>query len=282
MLFSKKHYTLYIGKDRIDPGLVVLKDEPVFYADEAFVYDAASLPAILVEIAKLAKGRKTRIVLSEELVYVTELSFPATAELSREQIRQEAEASIPEDLHATDWDFQALQYVSKPEGDGVRLVQVAAIRSSFTSLLHAALATSDLRVENMLPESCALAVLEPSPEELSVIVTQNGPKAFFSAVRDGFVVTSQTKEGDLSAADLTHFVAFVERKAGVAVSRVIGSRLNQSVFSEISSASGVGRPCVQRDMNPLVGIALKERISGDDDEVLNLAVLPKPSRGIFR
>lgn len=273
MLFSKKRYTIFIGKDRIDPGLVVLDDEPVFYADEAFAYVPETFAAALASVGQLAKRRKARIVLSDELAYVTEFRLPAGTALSRDLVRQEAESSIPEDLRSTDWDFQALRYASKAGADGSVSVQVAVIQSSFAQLLHEALPVSGLSVESIVPESYALALLEPSPAELSVIIAQNGPAILLAAVRDGFVVASETKHA-LETGDIEAFIAFSERRSGLSVARL--------VCSGVGVPPEMGRPCESRTLNPLIGAAYEEKISGNDEAVLNLAVMPASSRGFSR
>ncbi len=268
MLFPKKRYTLFIGKDRIDPGLVVLRDEPVFYADEAFAYTEETFASVLADVGRLAKGRKARIVLSESLVYVTTLRLPAGTALTRERIRQEAETSIPEDLQVTDWDFQAIRYASKPGADGDVTVQIAVVQSAFSRMLREALPGSGLSVESIVPESYALALLEPSLAELSVIIAQNGPATLLAAVHDGFVVASETKRA-LIPGDIEVFIAFAERKSGLSVARLMCSGADLPLPTAYARES--------RDLNPLIGAASEEKVSGDDEAVLNLA-----SAGSFR
>jgi hypothetical protein len=270
MLFPKKRYTIFIGKDRIDPGLVVLDGEPVFYADEAFAYTEETFVEVLTDIGRLAKGKKTRIVLSEELVYVTELRLPVGVELTRERVRQEAEFSVPEDLRVTDWDFQAIRYVSKPGTNGETAVQIAVVQSAFSRMLREALPGSGLSVESIVPESYALAILEPSPAELSIIAAQNGPAALLAAVHDGFVVASETKRA-LTASDIDAFAVFSERKSGLPVARLVCSGIDAAISASYASES--------RSLNPLIGAALEEKVSGDDAAVLNLAVTSSDSRG---
>jgi hypothetical protein len=273
MLFPKKRYTLFIGKDRIDPGLVVLDDEPVFYADEAFTYTRETFAQVLADIGRIAKGKKARIVLCEELVYVTELRLSAETELTRERIRQEAEASVPEDLQTTDWDFQAMRYASKPGINGDVAVQIAVIQSVFSQMLREALPGSGLSIESVVPESYAIALLEPSPLELSIIAAQSGPVALLAAIHDGFVVASETKR-TFTAQDIDAFAVFSERKSGMPVVRL--------VCSGIDAVSSAAYTSENRSLNPLIGAALEEKISGNDEAVLNLVIGSSASRGISR
>lgn len=271
MLFPKKRYTLLIGKDRIDPGLVVLDGQGVFHADEALAYSPETFASALAAIGRAAKGRKVRIVLCEELVYVTELLLPAGTELSRELVRQEAEASIPEDLQATDWDFQSVRYASKSGSDGRIAVQVAVIRADFSRLFHAALSESALHAESIVPESYAFATLVPSLGELSVVAAMDGSGAVLVAIRDGFVVASET-EAALESGDIETFIAFSERRTGMPVARLVCSGIDPAIVS---------RPAEELSLNPLIGAAMETRISGDDASVLNLAIR-QAKRGIFR
>lgn len=271
MLFPKKRYTLFIGKDRIDPGLVVLDDQPVFYADEAYAYTPETFAQVLAGIGRLAHGRKARIVLGEELVYVTELRLPAGTVLSRDLVRQEAEASIPEDLRATDWDFQSVRYAAKPREDGRIAVQVAVIRSDFSRVFREALSGSGLRAECAVPESSALATLIPSIGVLSVVVSANGSATVLVALCDGSVIASETTQM-LTLEDIEAFIAFAERRSEKTLARLIFSGADAALSS---------RPSESFVLNPLIGAVLEERVSGDDEAVLNL-IIPQAKRGIFR
>lgn len=269
MIFAKKRYVLFVGKNFIDSGLVILKNEPVFDGNEAIPYTSETFPEVLRQIKSLSKGRKIRVVLSEELVYVTEISFPVDTRITRTLVEERAQASVPEDLRETDWDFQTLHYTEKQKSEGTT-VQVAVVERNFSQAFHAALHEVSLPIESIMPESYVLASLERDAEGISVIAEADRESVVFSAVEGGFVLaTCVKKNGDIQK-DLADFLAFVAEKREKKSDRIIFSHLGEIPPEFLGKFAEEGYECIERDYNPLIGATLQTKISGKDEDVLNI------------
>ncbi len=271
MIFAKKRYVLFVGKTCIDSGLVVLKSEPVFYGNEAIPYTKETLPQALRQARSLSKSKKIRVVLSEELVYVTEVSFSAGTLITRTLVAEKAQASIPEDLRETDWDFQTLQYTEKQKNKDFVAVQVAVVEKVFSQSFHQALQEVPLLIESIVPESSVLASLEREAAEVSVIVAADRESIVFCAVESGFVLTTCVKRGGDIEKDLSEFLLFVGEKSEEKIKRIIFSHCGEAPSAFLEKFSGAGYECIERDYNPLIGAALQTNISGRDEDTLNIA-----------
>lgn len=280
-MFSKKIYTLFIGKHFIDPGFVTLGNVPLFDGGDVLPYTSETLPAILGQVDGLSRGKKIRVVLGEELVYVTELQFPARTHITRELIRESAEASVPEDLRTTNWDYQTLRYARKDQKEGEISVQVAVIESSFSKVLRDALAANPLPIECVLPESYVLASLERS-EGVSVIVERNRDTAVIVAAENGTVVATSIRMGDELLEELRAFMGYVADQKKKKVTRIIFSHFSAEALSQYAGLEEAGYEVTQKDYNPLIGIALQENVFGRDEDVLNIDVFPLAERSWWK
>lgn len=269
-MFSKKIPTLFISRNFVEPGLVTLASTPLFDGSEALPYTRETLGAVLARIPFL-KGKSVRMVLSEELVYVTALSFPRGTKLTREAVRIKAEETIPEDLRATDWDFRTMHYVKHGETEEQTLVQVAVIERGFTAELEAALHTQAFTVESILPESYVLAAFEAHEAGVTVIVEQDRENILLTACEAGLVFATEIKKGEITGEEVSQFLSFASDRSTKKVERVLFSHLETTVCLEAVKASGFS--CEERSYNPLFGATL-EKASGKDATVLNLNVFP--------
>lgn len=192
-MFSKKHPALFISSGFIEPGNVTVSRELLFEGSEALPYDREMFHQTLSQVLA-SPHKKARIVLSEELVYVTTLLFPAGTKLTRELVRSRAEETIPEDLRATAWDFRTMHYKETIGEAGGILVQVAVVEGGFSGILSKTLVEQDFSVEAILPESSVLASLVADKEGVTVIVEQDRERTLFIACESNLVLSTQTKK----------------------------------------------------------------------------------------
>lgn len=273
-MFSKKIPTLFISRNFIEPGLVTLSRTPVFEGSEALSYTQETLHAVLAQIPFL-KGKRVRIVLSEELVYVAALSFPLGTKLTRETVRVRAEETIPEDLRTTDWDFRTMHFVLRDETTEHLSVQVAVIERGFTTQLEVALQSQVFTVESILPESYVLASFEAHEAGVTVIVEQDRENRLLLACEAGLVFATEIKKGECTPGEVLQFLSFVSARTTKKVERVFLSHIeNQECLEAVKN---LGLPCEERSYNPLFGAAL-EKTSGKDAAVLNLNIFPGQER----
>ncbi len=267
-MFDKKYLTLFVGKASIVPGLVTMKNGVLFEEQETISYTSETLEGILTQIQSLSK-RPVRVVLSEELVYVTSFLIPKTSKITREQVVQMAENSIPENLTGTAWDFQTLHYNQIHASETSTIVEVAVVTAPFAKLFAGALKTSSLSVECVIPESCALALLIAHLEGISLIVEASQGGALLVAAEKGAVWATYIKYGACEPADLEDFIKFVAKKNAAKIERVILSHGTEELALSLQPITSQYELLVE-NLNPLAGVALQKKITGKDEEVLNI------------
>lgn len=264
-MFEKKRYVLFVGKRFIEPGMVTLGKTASFEGGEALSYTSETLADALRNIRERTTG-KVRVVLSEELVYVTEISFPASTSVTRESIREKAEEFIPDDLHDSQWDFETLHYTEKRK-ESETLVQVAMIERSFAEALKAALAIVSLPLESVVPESYALASFVADREGVSVIVERDRESTTLIATEQGSVISTYVQDS-VTTDDLSLFLGFVKGK-GKEVKRIVFSHFAEEEVAPFRIFEEQGYEVLAENYNPLIGAAAQD-ISGRDEAVLNI------------
>ena len=268
-LFSKKHSVLFIAKHFIDPGRVTIGREISFDGFEALAYDENTLPDVLRQIQSLFVG-DIRIVLSEELVYVTELSFPTGMRLTRDIVRRAVEATTPEDLRATEWDFQTLHYVKKQETETGVLVQAAVIEGVFFRMFAQALETVLLPIESIVPESYALAHLTAGYEGASLLIVRDRESTLLALVDGGFVIATRVERGEVAVSHIEKFLSFISVHKSKVAARIIFSHFTEEEMAPFQTLAACGYELISEEYNPLIGAAVQTSITGKDAEVLNL------------
>lgn len=272
-MFSKKHFVIFISKQSIDTGFVIVGREVSFESDEAFSYTKETLADILKKIQKVTK-KSVRIVLGEELVYTVVLSLPKGTILTRALVREKAEEIIPEDFKDTEWDFQTLRY-KELSHTGSLLVQVAVIEKAFSQYFHQAVQESSIRIESVVSESYILASLENERKEVSIIVERDREIILLCAVESGHPIASCIKRRSLESDDIKIFLDFLSSHKEKKVQRIIFSHFEESEQMLSDQFSLTGYEVEKKNYNPLIGAGLQEKISGKDEEVFNILALPQ-------
>jgi len=272
-MFSDQHSALFISRGYIEPGRVTLLPE-IFEGLPALSYSPETFASTLAGIPELVGS--VRLVLAEELVYVTTLTLPKGTAVTRELIRRRAEEKIPEDLRHTSWDFRTMQYVAEPEESEGITVQVAVVEEHFGTMLQKALSQASFRVESILPESYVLASFEATEAGMTLIIEQNRESVLLVAAQSGSVLHTTLVSGMVRTEEVEAFLSFVMSESGRAVERITLSHISGDHLIQALCARGY--VCFERSYNPLLG-AFTEKISGKDDMVLNLRdTLIKPER----
>lgn len=275
-MFSKKRFVIFISKRFIDSGWVAGGKSALFQEGEALQYNQETFAETLRKLGVFSR-KKVRVVLSEELVYVTRLSFPRGTLITRELVLEKAEESIPEDLRKTDWDFQALSYAESSGGEDEVVVQVAVVERSFSALFRQALLGNEFSIEGILPESYLLACLEREGTDVSVIVERDRETTVLCAVAAGLVIATQVEEGEVTPDRLERFLDFVVSHKGATTKRIIFSHFGVVAPEPFSEIFGGRYEIVVRDYNPLV-VAWQEKVSGKDEDILNIEMLPQSEK----
>jgi hypothetical protein len=268
-IFSKNHPVIFISKHCIDPGIVTIGKEVSFEGFPALVYDENTLADALNQISQLFK-KNTRVVLSEELVYVTRLSFPAGISITRELVRAALEKTAPEDLRMTEWDFRTLHYVKKREIEKEILVQAAVMEGKFFQIFSQTLVATSLFIESIIPESYALSRLAIDYEGVSILIARDRESVLLVAAENGFVIAARVEREEITLDKIEKFLSFISERKLVEAARIIFSRFTEEEMISFQKLKTDGYELIQADYNPLIGAALEKNVAGKDEEVLNL------------
>lgn len=259
---------IFIGKGFIQVGVLSggveyssRVETPVSYTEETFIETLKQT---------LLQSGASRIILSEEFVYVTTLLFPPEVPVARERVRTTAEESIPEDLQETEWDFRAMQYVKHQEKEGVHIIQVAVIARDFSKKLEEGLVSGITRIESILPESYVVASVEKQDEDVKIVVKKDQEKVVIIALKQGAVLRTVIQENVVDVvAEFEKFLAFVERETLEKVKHGIISGWNNDELRLKIEEKGLLYS--KKEYDVFRGVFL-ESISGQDKQVLNLNV----------
>ena len=273
-MFTKKQYTIRIDRHSVVTGIVTLSDAPVFTFGGVLEYTSETLGRVLKEIKSLGYTR-VRVVLSDELVYVVGLVFPSSTDVTRESVGKAVAEIIPEDLQSTDWDFRTLCFTKKDTNKGEIYVQGAVFEHSFIQIFQEAVRQSRISISSILPESYVLAQCESNREGVSLIVQQYQKECVLVGAEAGFVIATRVKAGEATEKDLRDFIDFMHTHKSKMVTNIVCSQCSPSMVQLISQLVPAGRGLLVNPYNPLVRIALEEKVSGDDAEVLNLNMFSK-------
>jgi len=218
--------------------------------------------------------------LSEELVYVSVLSFPKGTMITREFIQGKIQEIIPEDLKQTEWDFQTLSY-KESEKEEFTLVQGTVIEKTFSENFRLALDESPLSIESIIPESYALACLEKGRGGVFVIIEKDREMTVFSAIENGHSLISYMKKTALLPQDLKTFLDFLASHKEKKAERLIFSHFEESELVPFQQLFHEEYDIESKDYNPLIGAGLQEKISGKDEAILNITFSPSSEKKVW-
>jgi hypothetical protein len=252
MFFSHNITTLFVTVGEIRSAVFSSRGKLIL---EEKIYDwtEKSLPTVLGDIA--ARGpQKIRVVFGEEFSYVLALKF---SDKSREKMFPEAQDNIP-DVLSNNWDFQK-------ENDPDFPSQVAAIQQHLFDFFISKLKEANFQIEAIEPQSVALARLLPKSGVFLFAVKYE--KVLFGAVRNGVVTATFVASDDDAIVAFENFLSYVKKKCKEVPKKVfVSSNINKKtdVFSRNNLSAEI------YNLDPLMGIALKKDIKGEDWKVLNI------------
>mgnify|MGYP000552962705 CR=1 FL=1 len=269
VFFSQKYPVLYLSKQSIDPGQVTVGKEVLYQGSDACTYTEETLVHALKEVQRLFQ-KDMRVILSEELVYVTELSFPSGTHLTRDLVQQTLKGTIPEDVSSTEWDFQTLHFAQKQEAMSEIRVQVAVVEGRFFRQFTKALETVALPIVSIVPESYVLAQMVQAYEGGTLLVARNRETTLLAAVENGFVIATRSVKKSVSPEDISAFLLFVASHKERTIARIIFSHFSSEEMAPFQALVADGYELLSEDLNPLVGAVLQVPLRGTDETILNL------------
>lgn len=281
-MFSQEQLILFISKQQIDPAWVTIGREISIRHEDTISYTKETLSEAFQKIGAFSKGN-IRVVLSDELVYVAGFSVSSETKVTRELMREKAEESVPENLQKTDWDFQTLHSAEKRKKGSETLVQVVVVQKSFSESFHQALDTNLLHIESILPMSFVFANAEGLANGVSVIIEQYEGTTTLCGVEEGFVIATHIEHGVVTLEKAKEFLHFLSTYKGKKAEKIILSHcpdLWRDFFEQLSLE---GYAVEAKDFDVFTLAALQEKISGRDEDVLNIDMFSSPeSRPLWK
>ncbi|MCJ7827602.1 hypothetical protein MUP65_00440, partial [Patescibacteria group bacterium] len=222
-----------VGKDKIEVKIEVEKTFPP--------HDFGELSQVLQAVKKELKISEARVLIPEEKAYLKLLVFDGNTELTREMIRQKAQESIPEILKEGSFDWRHVD-----DRDGKKRVQVMMISEVYLKFIRQAAQGAGLKITAFESPSLSIARL----------VADKGPTLILH--KDGQTLVSICEGGVVLESALVEQEDQVEEKINQ-----LKEHVQQNLGLEVHQTLSEG-------INPLVGLALKEDLKGQDEKVLNL------------
>ncbi len=279
--FVQKYCVFFISKQCIDLGFVTVGRRISYESGGAFDYDEANFSEALKKAAKVAGGY-ARIVLSEELLYVTEIVLPARDLLSRESVLRTAEQSIPENFQETEWDFQILRPLEKPGENKQVHVQVVAVERRFADVFRRALGEVPLVIDQILPESYILAHMEAAESGVTVIVKEGKGTILLCAALNGSVLATWVEDGSITPERMRAFLDYLDSHKKKKPQRIILSAALESSVESLRDFAHDGNGLFLKPYNLFVSAAAHGNRLGRDEEIFNIEMALVSKRSFFR
>lgn len=261
-MFEGKKQIVFIDKNKITLFDVTLGAVPINQVLAEYEWDGQNPEEPLKKIKETGNAN-LRILLDESFAYVVNVSIPENTKNERAEIQIKAQELIPEDLEKTPWDFKEVLLIKKnPQDTGEKLIQVFVIPKNFFNRLSQIIQSTRLTIEAIEPVSYALARLVKD-EEL-VIVIYGKTSYLMCLVMRGLVVA--TKEvAAITVEGIQLFVSYAQEHYGFLPKKIIAAH-NQETFDYAPFQAEFR--IEYKDLNPVIGLALKKDIKGKDEEIL--------------
>lgn len=260
-MLEKSNIVLFVTARTVQAGKVVLGVPPRIEDAVEADWTPDTLPELIRQIREKYGVSSVRVVAGEDSSFVTCLAVPKGRDQDREYIEELAAPQLPVPLSETKWDYKDV-FV---RGDKV-IIQVAAIRSSVIDDLIAAFRESGLVMGALEPASYALSRITESEKEPHLSVFSGNGHLIVAAYR-GLVLGSVMVEGQAQSSRIQKLIQDTERHYGLKISSVLyGSDQSVPILGSLKRY-----PLKRIKLHPMIGMAMKKDLRGDDEEVMNIA-----------
>lgn len=281
-IFSKQKNIIFISQSRVRAARVSLGRSETSTVIEDTSWTKETLGALLVKIhAEI--GSDVRIVLGEDLGYVVSFSLKNIEKYTRATIKQEAQGFIPESLDEVAWDFQSIAALCGDKRIGIsKGVQVVAVSKFFLHDIAPVFVEAGFMVEALETESCALARLMQTHDEAILIVHVDHGRNLLVVLERGVVMATESLPVTVSSDHIEKVIASVSKQFALHVASIIISDEATKTLVDVQAALlGKGFQLQEMTLDPMIGIARKVDIAGDDAQVLNVHILPQEKQKVW-
>ncbi|MDD5083956.1 MAG: LytR C-terminal domain-containing protein [Candidatus Moranbacteria bacterium] len=281
-IFSKQKNIIFISHSRLRAVQVNLGRANAGKVIEDIVWNKETLPSIL-SVIRTKIGSDIQLALSEDLVYVVSFALKNATKYTRLTIKQEASSFIPENLDEVPWDFRSIAAIVGDKRIGVsKGVQVAAVSKVFLHDIAPAFVSAGFVVEAMEAESCALARLMHDQASPILIVHTDHDRTLLVILERGVVMATQNFAESIHSDDIERFISSAQKHFSLRIASVIFSEESTKSLGDVrDSLQSKGFSVQEASFDPILGLALKKDIRGNDADVLNVNLLPQEKRNFL-
>lgn len=260
-MFEKSKNIIFLSREKIKVFKVILgnKGERKLLLDS--IWNKDNLFEIFDKIKK-DFGKEYRVLIDESLSYIVELNFKEETQVNREAVKKSAEEQVPENLSETLWDFVEIGTTSKKETK----VQLFALTKFASDCLVYATNKSGLKIQAIEPIAFSVnrLLVEQKITSPFIVYYSDLSNLLFSSA-EGLILNSKI----IGESGLEKEILLMKNSLKKIFSLEIETIFVSSQNSELK-ADELGLKIQQINLDPVVGIANKENISGKDEEVLNV------------
>jgi hypothetical protein len=274
-MFTNKKSIIFLTKSKIKITSVSLGAKPKesLIAESDWNFD--NLLAIILKHRK-SIGSSARLLLSEDFVYVINLSFPSAVILNRDAIRQKAQEFIPEDLNETIWDYKEISE---------RQILLASAVKELYKDLSKIIFKSGLQITTIEPLSLSLARLTKREAD-PILFIFFYDKAYLTLAQKEAVYATERIELPINKDKVKKFISFAKENYGITPKKIVfcgdTKDLNFKDYEKENFKVEI------QDLSPTISLAYKADVKDKDKKVLslelfrNFSISPSPNKTLMK
>lgn len=266
-MFAAKKSIIFISKSKVKITTVTLgkKSKETLVGESSWTLE--NLPDFFNQYKKSIKG-PTRLLLSDDFVYIVLLSFSRNIILNPNIIRQKAQEYIPEDLNQTVWDFREI--FSPPSSKGEeRKVQVASVVKNLFEDLAKILVKENIHIEAIEFLSFSLLRLHQASEITLFVYIYD--KAYLSLIQNNTVLSTERVTLPMDKDKMNKFIAFTKEVLGSQPKKIIFYGNSEGI--NLKEYENKNYKAEIQDISPTTSLAYKKDLKDNDQEILSTRIM---------
>ncbi|RJQ24417.1 LytR family transcriptional regulator [Candidatus Parcubacteria bacterium] len=268
MFGSKKTAVVYIKEKTLRVGNVSL-GKPKIENDQDYSWTRENLDTIISQAIKNCKTDTFRLLLDESVCQVVYNSLNE-GNFEKDKIKEKIEEITGQKIDKTIWGFKYVQIAKDiPKG-----IQSVIISPSFLQNAFPGFSKSKIKIETIEPLSIALARLCAEENFPYIIIHSSSPTTVISAIKD-VVLTSNTFEEKFKIDDLKKIYNYTKENYMTPGKIIVSSFPDMLNINDLKVEN---MEIENKEMDPLIGIALKKPRRVEEDIILNITLFEKMIR----